>query len=258
MPHLNELDEQYRDKGLTVLALTSEGAKRTEAWIEAKGAKFAYAYDRGGLAKQLGVRGIPASFLVGPDGKIVWQGHPSGVNDALVTKHLEGALTKPLYEWDGAAKKIKSAFLDGQFGKALAEAAKLAEKDPFGEEAGRIVRQVLESRVASLEAAIEKGDVLTAYEGAKALAKGLKGLPEQDRVEAISKRISKDKELRAQMKAQEKVLKITAETPRRKKECDAQMDALKKLLKGKEGTFVGGQIEAKVLELFQLKSRLQF
>ena len=53
MPHLNELDEQYRDKGLTVLALTSEGAKRTEAWIEAKGAKFAYAYDRGGLAKQL-------------------------------------------------------------------------------------------------------------------------------------------------------------------------------------------------------------
>ena len=112
--------------------------------------------------------------------------------------------------------------------------------------------------MASLEAAIEKGDVLTAYEGSKDLAKGLRGLPEQERVEAITKRISKDKELRAQMKAQEKVLKITAETPRRKKECDAQMDALKKLLKGKEGTFVGGQIEAKVLELFQLKSRLQF
>ena len=77
MPHLNELDEKYRDKGLTVLALTSEGVDRTEAWIKAKGAEFAYAYDRGGLARQLGVRGIPASFLVGSDGKIV-SGAPLG------------------------------------------------------------------------------------------------------------------------------------------------------------------------------------
>ncbi|MBL6721759.1 MAG: TlpA family protein disulfide reductase [Planctomycetes bacterium] len=258
MPHLNELDEKYRDKGLTVLALTSEGVDRTEAWIKAKGAEFAYAYDPGGLARQLGVRGIPASFLVGPDGKIVWQGHPSGVNDALVTQHLEGAITKPLYEWDGDAKKIKKAFLDGDFGKALAEAAKLAADDPFGEEAAKIVRRVLEGRVGSLTAALEKGDVLTAYEGAKALAKGLKGLPEEEAVDAIVTRISKDKDLKAQMKVQEKLLKITAEEPRRKKDCDEQMDDLKRLLKGHEGTFVGAQIEAKVLELFQLKGRLQY
>jgi hypothetical protein len=40
--------------------VTGEGKKDTEPWIESKGAKYAYAYDKGGaFARWFGVGGIP-------------------------------------------------------------------------------------------------------------------------------------------------------------------------------------------------------
>lgn len=49
--------------------MTHESKSDTEPWIESKGAKYAYAYDKGGkFQSQLGVGGIPHAFLVDPTG----------------------------------------------------------------------------------------------------------------------------------------------------------------------------------------------
>jgi uncharacterized protein YktA (UPF0223 family) len=236
--------------------VTSEGESQTEPWVESKGARYPYAYDPGGkLSRELGVSGIPAAFLVDPTGKIVWQGHPGNLDNATVEKHLEGALTRPIYEWSGSAKKVKQAFLKGDFAKALDEAAKLAEDDPFGEEVAGIVRGILEGRMASYEAALERGDILKAYEGFKGISKGLKGLPEEERVKEALKAISKDKEMKATMKAQEKLAELSAVELRRQKDCDEVIADLEKLLKGKEG-FVATAIEAKLKEVRTTRSKL--
>lgn len=243
MAHLNELDEQFSGKGLSVIGVTSEPSGPTEKWVAKKKAHYAYGYDKGGALKRaLGVTGIPAAFLVNPSGEIVWQGHPSGVSSSLIEEHIVGAITKPLYEWSGKAGAIKKSFLKGDFSKALAAAAKLAKDDPFGEEAADLLQAILTSRVASFQTALEKGDILAVYDGAKALAKGVKGLPEADTLKAMLKTISKDKGMKATMKLQKRLAKVLEEDLRRRKDCDERTAALEKLLKGHDGTFFGDQV----------------
>lgn len=258
MSHLNGLERDYAARGLSVLGLTSEARDRTDAWVEAREIAFAYGFESGDVARSLGVRSFPVAFLVAPDGRIVWEGHPRGVDAKLLDQHLEGALEKPLYEWEGDAVAIREAYLAGRYADALRAAVELAREDPLGEEAQRVLGAILEARVASLEAALQRGDVLRAMRGAEALEPGLQGLPELERVRAIRARVTEDEALAAQLRVQERVLEVTARTPKRKSECRQQMDALRRLCEGYEGTFVGQQIEAKIQELYQLRNRLLY
>ena len=100
MGHLNELQDTYGNRGLTVLGVTSEGAGSTEPWIDEKGARYAYAYDKGGqLSRWFGVSGIPHAALVDPMGEVVWTGHPGKLDSKLVEQSLAGALAKPVWAW---------------------------------------------------------------------------------------------------------------------------------------------------------------
>lgn len=239
--------------------MTSEGESQTEAWVEDKGAAFPFAYDPGSkLFRALGASGYPSAYLVDPTGKVVWQGHPSSLDAATIEQHLEGALTRPIYTWSGAAGKVKKAFLKNDFGGAITAAKKLAEDDPFGVEVEGIVRGILEGRLAMYDGALERGDVLTAYDGYKSLSKGLKGLDEDEHVKAQLKVISKSKEMKAAMKAQEDLAEISAVELRRKKDCDEVVDALEKLLKKNEDGFVGEAIRAKIKDVKQLKGRMSY
>ncbi len=239
--------------GLSIVGVTSEGESQTEPWVESKGARYAYAYDRGGkLQKALGVSGIPNAVLVDPSGTILWQGHPSSLTNALVEEAIKGSITTPVYEWGGSAKGIKKAFLKGNFAKALKEADKLAEDEELGTEIGVMLRKMVADRVASYEADLERGDVLKAYDGAKALASGIKGLPEEERISALLKAISKDKAHKAALKAQTKLIEISALELRRKKDCDESIKQLEKLMKGFEGTRTGDLI-GEVLKSVQVK-----
>ena len=68
-----------------MVGVTSEGESQTEPWVESKGARYAYAYDRGGkLSRALGVTGIPNAVLVDPSGTILWQGNPGSLTNELV------------------------------------------------------------------------------------------------------------------------------------------------------------------------------
>ena len=238
--------------------MTSESESQTEPWIQSKEAAYPYAYDKGGkLSRALGVGGIPHAFLVSPSGVIVWEGHPGNLDAKTIEANLEGVITKPLYEWSGSASKIKKAFLANDFAKALEGAAKLGEEDPFGVEIGGVLQGILTARVAKISAALEMGDILSAYDGSKSLSKGLKGLPEEETVVAALKRISKDKQLKGWLKDQEKLRDLAAEDLRKKKEADECISKLEKLLKGNEGSFVGDAIEAKISEVRKLRGQLR-
>lgn len=255
---MNELHEEFESKGLTIIGVTSESESNTEPWIDSKGATYPYAYDKGGkLKRALGVSGIPHAFLVSPGGTIVWEGHPGNLKASTIEANLEGAISKPLYEWSGGAKKAKQAFLKNDFAGALAAAAKLAKDDPFGTEVEGVLKSILASRVQKIEGALRLGDILTAYEGAKVLSKGLKGLPEEETIKAALKRISKEKDLKATLKVQEKLRDITSEEVTKKKEADANTDKLEKLLKGNEGTFVGNAIETKIKDYRKMRGSLR-
>lgn len=234
MPHLNELNEQYASKGLTVLALTSEGTGPTEKWIEENGAKYAYAYDKGGaLSRELGVSGIPNAVLVNPAGKVVWQGGPTGLRGDMIEEHLKGALATPIYELPSEASGVAKALKRRQFSKAIDEAASLQ-----GPELKEALEGVVGAQIEALKAARTEGDFLTASETAKRLTKEFAGLPAGDEAKSIGAEISKDSDAKRVMKGQIAVRKIKQTEVKRSKDAAELAKKLERLESKFEGTIV--------------------
>jgi hypothetical protein len=195
--------------------------------------------------------------LVDPSGTIIWQGHPSSVTNELVEKAIVGSIKTPIYEWGGSAKTIKKAYLKGDFAKAIKAADKLGEKEELGKEIGTMLRGMVEDRVAGFEKHLEAGNVLKAFEGAKGMSKAVKGLPEESKIKALLTKISKDKDLKKALGTQQKLAEIMATEVRKKKECDACIKKLEKLLKGNEGTRTGELIKDALKEMLATKAKLK-
>lgn len=244
MPHLNELQEKYGERGLTVLGVTGEGKGPTEKWVDEKDARYPYTYDKGGLGKELGVSGIPVAFLIDASGTVVWRGHPGGLKASTIEQHLDGVLSYPLWEWSKDARKAKDAFIDGKFDKAIAEARDLAEDGDEGKRILASIEAVLAGRMTAMDAALEKGDVFGALTVAEGLVKGVNDLPEEERVKAVLKQISKDKQLKGWLKDQRELAELKSEGFRSANDARKLEKKLEKLLEGNEGSFVGDQIEA--------------
>jgi len=83
IPHLIELHEKYKDKGIVIMGLTDEPASKVKAFAT----KMKMTYPLGvnsRTASIYGVRGIPHAVVVAPGGKVVWSGHPaSGLDKAI-------------------------------------------------------------------------------------------------------------------------------------------------------------------------------
>lgn len=72
-PFMNELQAKYRAQGLEVVAVNLD-AKRDEAdkFLAEVPARFTVAFDaKGDSAKRFGLKGMPSSYLVGRDGRLV-------------------------------------------------------------------------------------------------------------------------------------------------------------------------------------------
>lgn len=115
MPHLADLQAQFKDKGVTVIGYTANGpnndAEKVAAFVKKRGPKldytFAYADDRdtyNAWMRAAGRGGIPCTFVVDGNGKIAYIGHPMYL-DVVLPKVAAG---KWNVEEDGAAvKKIE-------------------------------------------------------------------------------------------------------------------------------------------------------
>ncbi len=129
MPHLSQLQRDYKDKNVTIIGMTSEDRSNSleavKKMVEAKGDGMAYsvAWDDGqktndAWMKASGQRGIPSSFLVDKTGKIAWIGHP-------------GALDYPLAAVvDGSWDPVKGPELMKSARKAQSAIGRTARKDP--------------------------------------------------------------------------------------------------------------------------------
>lgn len=94
MPHLDRLARKFKDKGLVVVAITTEdpgnSAENVAKFVLDKGSNydFRFAFCSNNLtwsaymdaAQQ---QGIPCSFVVGKDGKIAYVGNPQDLDDVL-------------------------------------------------------------------------------------------------------------------------------------------------------------------------------
>jgi thiol-disulfide isomerase/thioredoxin len=104
MPHLAELQAQYKDKGITVIGFTNADPNNSEEkvveFVKKRGPElkytFAYADDSTTLdswMKAAGRTGIPCTFVVDKAGRIAYIGHPMTYLDMVLPKVVAGTAT---------------------------------------------------------------------------------------------------------------------------------------------------------------------
>lgn len=101
MPHLSELQQQYKDKNVTVIGVTTEdpGNKldAVKQFVEDMGEKmdFAVAFDETAKMDEVFMRaagqdGIPTTFVVDRSGRLAWVGHPMDGLDKVLEEMVAG------------------------------------------------------------------------------------------------------------------------------------------------------------------------
>lgn len=83
IPHLSNLYEKYKSRGLKVVGVSDESADLVRPYMNEMGDKMSYTVAIDPEAKTTrryfnayGISGIPTAFLVDTRGNVVWYGHP--------------------------------------------------------------------------------------------------------------------------------------------------------------------------------------
>lgn len=214
-PHLQELHEVYESKGLVILGLSAEEPDVVSNFVDQKGITARVAYGSKSNSKY-GVTGIPKTFVVGPDGKVVWHGHPGGLTSDILEGALKGAKPRaggplalsPSTAVSGRLAAVAQAMEQGKLAKAMQSAQTFAAdvKSTEAEKTGAAALLAeIEGHVQALtqqaERYVSNKDVLRAvamYEiVAKEFGAQAPGVSAKTRIEEIRKDPALSKELEA-------------------------------------------------------------
>ncbi len=216
--------DQFEKKGFVVVGVTNVGGKepeeKTEEFIESNGMRAIVALEPG-LASMdaYGFKGFPSAALVSPKGKIVWTGHPAGLEADVIEENLKGVqVGRPrgdlIVELDlperyaATAKKLKSGNL-GYAWKELAKAAgdkKLSSGDAELIDAARQeIEAIIEQETKRAEEAIAEKRYFDAQTAWSRLAKAFRG---HDAGQAAAEKLAKlnsDPALKKEISAGERI-----------------------------------------------------
>jgi peroxiredoxin len=86
--HMVELNDTYHPQGLQILGISlDEDEGRMTTIAKQLGFDWPQYFDgkvwKNALLKDWGVDSIPRTFIIGPDGKIAWTGHPAEIDQPL-------------------------------------------------------------------------------------------------------------------------------------------------------------------------------
>lgn len=121
MPHISDLQTEYKDKGLTIIGLTSKDPNNSEEqvadFVKNRGDimqyNIAWCEDRAtndAFMKAAGRNGIPCSFVIDKQGNVAFIGHPM-ILDEVLPKVIDGT-------WNAKAEaKELEAKLESTFEK---------------------------------------------------------------------------------------------------------------------------------------------
>ncbi len=131
MPHMGELQAEYKDKGVTIIGYSAKDprntAEKVAEFVGKRGPKLGYTFAYGDnrdtyeawmtAAHQ---EGIPCSFVISPKGKIAYIGHPLFLGIVL-PKVVDGSWNPEhgAIEMAAAEKELDAVF--GKLGDANAE-----------------------------------------------------------------------------------------------------------------------------------------
>jgi hypothetical protein len=110
MPHLASLAEGYGKKGLNVLAITNESRETVLKYMaQLAMVPIPYTIGVGGGSGNYPAPGIPKAFLIGVDGKVIWEGNPAAFDEKLLEAELKKVKITDEMKAANAAKSLAYA-----------------------------------------------------------------------------------------------------------------------------------------------------
>jgi len=87
-PHMVQINKDYASKGLVMIGISLDGAASDIAPVaKQKEMTWQQLWAPGDwhstYAETWGVNSIPQTFLIGPDGAVLWRGHPAQLDEVL-------------------------------------------------------------------------------------------------------------------------------------------------------------------------------
>jgi thiol-disulfide isomerase/thioredoxin len=237
-PHMVQLNQRYGPMGMQMIgiSLDQDRAAMAEA-VRAKSLNWPQFIDGTGgkqFAGIWGVDSIPRTFIIGPDGKVLWTGHPARIDRELekAFKEHPPQLVDPviLADANAALEKANIAMKAGNTRAALQGLSKVpadASKDKEFASKLEAARNALEAEAAkmleSVDPMIKQGDYVQAVAKLKELSSALEGSATGKKANARLAELSGKPEVKTAL--------AKAERARR---ADAALDAAQKLKDGKK------------------------
>jgi hypothetical protein len=86
--HMVQINDAYHDKGLQIIGINLDQERSSmDAAIQQTGFDWPQYFDGKGwsndIVRKWRVDSIPRTFLIGPDGDVLWTGHPAQIDAAL-------------------------------------------------------------------------------------------------------------------------------------------------------------------------------
>jgi thiol-disulfide isomerase/thioredoxin len=186
MPHLSELQEEYAERGVTIIGVSDESLPKVTSFLfqtDKRDGKlqndrthYTLATDpdmsvKNDYFRAAGQTGIPCAFIIGKDGHVEWIGHPIRMDDALekvVTDSWDRAAFKETFVKEQAEKKImreanmrmRAAAQRGDWDACIAVLDELLERTPDNGSLQWQKFRMLVSQAGRPDDAYEMGDTL--------------------------------------------------------------------------------------------------
>jgi cytochrome c biogenesis protein CcmG/thiol:disulfide interchange protein DsbE len=257
IPHLNELQERYSGRGLVVLGVTGDAPEDAEEWTTRHGMAFPYAYDPElRLQIDLGFHNLPFAILLDATGAVVWSGKADQLDEKTLEQSLVGALQQPVWSWPEAMAGVRGELARRRYAQALSALETTADQE-LREGVAALIDRLLDTRVKIGEAALQRGDWLTAHDIATELAPATEGLEVQESFVALLKSVERENDglLAAQTELRE--LWRTVSEVASKQDVDELLDAIQAFTSTYDGSYIQAQAAPYQAALTNLRMSLR-
>jgi len=203
IPHLIELHEKYADQGLVIVGHTDGSSTNLEGFIKAKNIPYIISVGAD-IGDAYGVMGIPHVFVIDPDGKIAWHGHPASMQESVITAALKNvrlsASPAPRFAKPAMAEKVahvEAGIATGKVGAGVKALEKLADdKDAITASSAKTSLEAIAAWKTKVDSEIAKqrdaGDVYAAAELAASVATSYAGHDDAKTYQALATDLKKD------------------------------------------------------------------